>query len=315
MRSLLISMFLIAACGSSESDSPDDGRPAAPDTSSIPASLSVAGKLEDKDIKEASGLAVSQRRPDLLWTHNDGGSKPRLYAIDLSGNSVGRAKLKDAKNVDWEDIASFTLDDTPYLLVADVGDNTAKRKRVSLYVVEEPDLDADAKPDLTPAWRIDFGFPGGPRDVEAVAVDVENEQVLLLTKRTIPAELYAVPLRPDALESELAVFLGRIDSLPQPTQQDRKFAGKSNNWHWQPTGMDIAPDGSAIAIVTYLPAVYLYRRQGDLLSSLQQPPLRFSLPLKEPESVAFGTDSRSLFLTNEKKHADLLRIDINGDLK
>jgi hypothetical protein len=73
--------------------------------------------------------------------------------------------------------------------------------------------------------------------------------------------------------------------------------------------MDIAPDGSAIAIVTYLPAIYLYRRDGDWLSTLQKPPLRFPLRLRKPEAIAFGADSKSLFTTNEKKHAALLRVD------
>ena len=313
MRSLLIFLFLLAACGSAETDTPSDNAP--PATPAIAADLSTAGKLEDKDIKEASGLAISQRRPDLLWTHNDGGSKARLFAIDLSGNSIGKLKLKNARNVDWEDIASFTLDDTPYLLVADVGDNDARRDQVSLYVVEEPDLSEDTRPDAKPAWRIDFMYPDGPRDVEAVAVDIESEQVLLLTKRRIPAELYAVPLRPGTNDTAVATFLGLIDSLPQPTRRDTEVSRKISNWHWQPTGMDIAPDGSAIAVVTYLPAVYLYQRHGDWLATLQQAPLRLSLPLKKPESIAFGADSRSLFLMNEKKHATLLRIDINGELK
>ena len=304
MRKLSLLLILICGCSGPESDAP------ATDTAAgIPAKLSIPGKLQDKSIGEASGLAASQRRPDVLWTHNDSGAKAHLYAIDLTGRSLGRAKLKDAQNFDWEDIASFTLDDVPYLLIADVGDNDTRREYVSLYVVVEPDLDIDAKPELSPAWRIDFTYPGGPRDVESVAVDSENEQVLLLTKRTVPAELYAVPLRPESAEPVEAILLGKIGSLPQPTRQDIEFAVKLEDWHWQPTGMDIAANGSAIAIVTYRPAIYLFRRDGDWLSTLQKPPLRYPLRLRKPESIAFGADSKSLFVTNEKKHAALLRVD------
>ncbi len=307
-----LSLLLILICGCSGTDAPANDA-AATDTpaAGMPAKLSIPGKLQDKNIGEASGLAASQRRPDVLWTHNDSGAKARIYAIDLAGRSLGRVKLKDAKNIDWEDIASFTLDDTPYLLLADVGDNDNKREHVTLYVVAEPDLNVDAKPELSPAWRIDFTYPGGPRDVEAVAVDSENEQVLLLTKRTAAAELYAVPLRPISDELVEATLLGTIDTLPQPTRHDIEFAAKIDNWHWQATGMDIAPDGSAIAIVTYLPAIYLYRRDGDWLSTLQKPPLRYPLRLRKPESIAFGADNKSLFVTNEKKHAALLRVDFD----
>lgn len=301
------SIVLICACSDAEPDMPANVEP-----SGIAAHLSIAGRFENKKIDEASGLAASQRRPDALWTHNDSGAKARLYAIGLEGQSLGRIKLKKAKNVDWEDMASFTRDEKPYLLVADVGDNDSKREYVSLYVIEEPDLEVDAKPELEPAWRIDVAYPAGPRDVEAIAVDIENDQALLLTKRTIPAELYAVPLQPAPDEIVAARLLGKLETLPQPTRRDVEFAPGTDDWHWQPTSMDIAPDGSAIAIVTYLPAIYLYRRDGDWLSTLSNAPLRFPLRLRKPESIAFSADSRSLFVTNEKKHAPLLRIDFDA---
>jgi hypothetical protein len=192
MRKFSIMLLLICGCSGAESELPSTDMP----IRGIPASLGVAGELQDGKIKEASGLAASRRSANILWTHNDSGSKAQLYALDLSGKSLARARIKDAKNVDWEDIASFVLDETAYLLVADVGDNDSKRKQVTLYVVAEPDLASGTDIELPLAWRIDFTYPRGPRDVEAVAVDSENEQVLLLTKRTVPAELYSLPLRP-----------------------------------------------------------------------------------------------------------------------
>ena len=38
-------------------------------------------------------------------------------AFDGTGAHRGRIKLEDARNRDWEDIASFTLDGEPWLLV------------------------------------------------------------------------------------------------------------------------------------------------------------------------------------------------------
>jgi hypothetical protein len=283
------------------------------DPTHIGAELSVAGKLEDKDIREASGLAASQRQANILWTHNDSGAKARLYAIDLAGRDLGRIKLTDADNKDWEDIASFSYDNKPYLLVGDIGDNAAKREQVTLYVVEEPDLGPDRKPELAPAWRIHFVYPDGPRDAESLAVDLDNEVVLILSKRTIPPQLYSVPLRPETEEVLTATKLGEVSTLPRPTRRDIEYAEQTKDWHWQPTGMDIARDGSALAIVTYLPAIYLYERKGDWHNSLQQAPLRYPLRLKDPESIAFSADSSSLYITNEKKHAVLLRVDIKRD--
>lgn len=303
MRKFSIFLLLICGCSGAEPELPATEMP----IRGMPASLSVAGELQDGRIKEASGLAASRRSANILWTHNDSGSKALIYALDLTGKSLARVRIKHAKNVDWEDIASFVLDETAYLLLADVGDNGSKRKQVTLYVVAEPDLASHTNIELPLAWQIDFTYPRGPRDVEAVAVDSENEQVLLLTKRTVPAELYSLPLRPTGEKIE-ATFLGHVASLPQPTRQDISLAIMKNQWHWQPTGMDIAADGSAIAIVSYKPAIYLYQRDGDWLSTLQNPPLHFPLDLRKPESIAFGADSASLFVTNEKKHAPLLRV-------
>ena len=78
--------------------------------------------------------------------------------------------------------------------------------------------------------------------------------------------------------------------------------------------MDIASDGSAIAIVTYHPAVYVFLRDGDWRNTVQQTPLRLTLRrTPKPESVAFGADNQSLFVTTERRHAALLRIDFKSE--
>ncbi|MDX1506818.1 MAG: hypothetical protein R3358_00970, partial [Woeseiaceae bacterium] len=283
------------------------------DAAGIPARLSVAGQLEEKDISEASGLAASRRNDELLWLHNDSGAKARLYAASTDGKKRGRIKLEDADNRDWEDMASFVHDGRPYLLVADIGDNDTRHDFATLYVVEEPDLDDDDKPELEPAWRIDFTYPDGPRDAEAVAVDAAGERVYVLSKRDVPAVLYSLPLLPpDDEEFVTAERIGPVASLPQPTNSDVEFAEALNSWHWQPTGMDIARDGSAVAILTYAAVYYYPRRSGETIyASLRRPPLAFDIRnVRDAESIAFGADSRTLFVSVEKKHAPLLRIDM-----
>jgi len=276
----------------------------------------VAGQLENEHLVEASGLATSRRDPEILWSLNDGGSKPRLYAFDLTGAHRGRIKLRNAKNRDWEDIASFMLDGKPYLLVADVGDNDSRRKKVSFYVIAEPDLGADNKVELKPAWRVDFRYPEGPRDAEAVAVDATNDRVIVLTKRDLPPVLYEVPLRPQGDDTVTATRLGTIESLPRPRRPDVDQAMFTNDWHWQPTGMDLSPDGSLAAILTYR-AVYVFRLDPgtNLYDSLSGQAYSLGLGnFRDAESVAFSADGKSIFVTVERRHAPLLRIDMNGAL-
>ena len=310
MRYLLPCLLFFVACSE---QAPDNAR------QGIPAKLSIAGQLEEGAISEASGVTASQRDPAILWLHNDSGSKARIYAAGTDGSKRGRIKLESAVNRDWEDIASFTLDGEPYLVVADVGDNDSKRDYLTLYVVREPDLEVDDKPELEPAWTIDFRYPDGPRDAEAIAVNVEDERVLILTKRDIPPRLYDVPLRPDEREADeilIASLVGDVAMLPKPSRSDLEYATQLNNWHWQPTGMDIARDNSAVTILTYSGVYYFERRPGEtVLESLERPPLRFDIRnVRDAESVAFGADSNTLFITVEKKHAPLLRIDMGAPI-
>jgi hypothetical protein len=284
---------------------------AEPGQSATPAP-EVTGRLEDSKIREASGLARSQRSPGILWIINDGGAKELVHAIDHAGARHGEFKLKKSKNKDWEDLASFRLDDIPYLLIADVGDNNAKRKYRTLYIVEEPQV--AKKQEAKIAWRLDFSYPDGPRDVESVAVDVENQRVLILSKRDIPPLLYEVPLRPESGDRITATWLGPVVSLPRPRQEDVEFALLRNDWHWQPTGMDISQDNLAAVIMTYRAVYYYERLPGqDWFEALNGKPRRISLGnFKNAEAVAFADDQRTIVVTGENKHSRVLRIDLNG---
>ena len=301
MRLLTVTLLLLTAC--SDAELPPD---ATPELAAV-----LIGELEDPRIREASGLARSQRGENLLWVINDNGAKEWLHAISPRGARRGEFDLKKAKNKDWEDLASFKLDDTPYLLVADIGDNEARHKTRTLYVVEEPE--AQKKAEARVAWKVEFKYPDGPRDAESVAVDVDNERALVLSKRDIPPVLYELPLRPDSDKTLRARWLGTITSLPAPSRQDVEFAPKTKDWHWQPVGMDISQDNLAAVILTYR-AVYYYERQPeqDWFTALNTKPRRVSIGnLKNAEAVAFGDDSRRVVVTGENKHSWILLIDFN----
>ena len=279
-----------------------------------PAALAfeVSGRIEDSSIREASGLARSQREPDLLWIINDNGAKERVHAIDHSGDRRGEFRLKKSRNADWEDLASFRLDDTPYLMVADIGDNDAKRDFRTLYFVEEPK--PKKKDDKKLDWRVDFFYPDGPRDAEAAAVDVDRERALILSKRDLPPRLYEVPLRDESDEVVAAIGLGTVNSLQQPSRREVEFAPKSKDWYWQPVGMDISADNRAAVILTYR-AVYYFQRQEDQdwLDALNTRPVRIGLGnFKNAESIAFGNDEREVFVTGENKNSRILRVDLSG---
>ena len=298
MRLLICASILLAACADVDKT---------PQQESV---IKLTGYLGYKSLLEASGLAPSNVRDDLIWVVNDEGPAD-LYAVGPGGEKRGKVKLAKANNRDWEDMASFIRNGQAYLLIADIGDNERQRNDVTLYVTEEP-APEDDKTKI--AWEIEFTYPEGPRDAEAIAVDAANDRILVLSKRDIPARLYALPLQPADDERIVAEFLGTVPSLPQPSPRDINDAFARKDWRWQPTGMDISHAATAALILTY-GGVYYYAREAEesWADALLRSPL--GLPLgrfKNAESIAFSKSGDSAFVTMEGKHAPLLRIDLSG---
>ena len=292
--------LLLLALGAASGCSPAEQQPGANGQTTL------VGTLENNDVDEASGMARSQRSPDILWVVNDDGPSV-LHAIDTTGGMLGRVKIADASNRDWEDMASFTLDGVPYLLLADIGDNDGDRKDVRFYVVEEPDP-AEKKVDY--AWRVDFSYPGGPRDAEAVAVDVENDRVLVMSKRDIPARLYSVPLRPDSDKRQEASALAAVGGLPQPSRRDVEYAPRTDDYYWRPTGMDLSDDGNRAIVLTY-GGVFLFDREpgADWSDTFQGQPTVVSLTRnRQAEAIAFNAAGDAAFITIEQRNAPLFRL-------
>jgi len=283
-----------------------------------------AGWAGSPVLSEASGLAASLRRSDLLWSHNDSGQRQRLYALATDGSERGRVWVDDVDPLDWEDLAAFTWRGTPYLLIADTGDNWSWRASVELLVVEEPVLREARFPrgtSVSVAWHIPFRFEDGPRDCEAVAVDPDGPQVLLLSKRTVPPVLYALPLLPEAGPADgslrVARRLAEVPGIPPPTAADveeRRWLGR---YSAMPTGLDVSPDGRLAAVLTYREAYLFERAPGESWAdAFGRRPQRIPMPpLRQAEAIAFGSDGRTLFVTGEKWPAPLFRLDWLGDAR
>lgn len=99
-------------------------------------------KIKTKKLDEASGLLVSKKYPNILWSHNDSGDKPYLYALDAQTlKLISKIKIKKAKHVDWEDITYHQGN----IVIGDFGNNKNKRKDLTLYTIKEPNPYKDKK--------------------------------------------------------------------------------------------------------------------------------------------------------------------------
>ena len=87
-----------------------------------------------KEVDETSGLFFHNGH---LWTHNDSGGKPILYAIDTTTfEIVQRITLVNAKNKDWEDVCT----DGEMVFVGDFGNNKGNRRNLRIFIFPLSDI-------------------------------------------------------------------------------------------------------------------------------------------------------------------------------
>jgi hypothetical protein len=262
-----------------------------------PAQPRLAGLLLDPQLDETSGLAMSHVHRSTLWLIEDGGNGAALHAISRRGRRLASYRIEGAANTDWEDLASFDWQGRHYLLIADTGDNGGLRRTLLLHAIEEPAQLTDGGM-LRPAWSIAFRWPDGARDCEAVAVDATRGQILLVSKKRRPPELFTLPLAPRR-GVEIARRIGRL-SVPDLSAEGTLAR--------QVTAADVSPDGRTLAVLTYA-RLLLYRRTGNepWSAAVARPPTAQPLPwLHQAEAVAWASDGRGLYASGEFSPAPLV---------
>ncbi len=250
-------------------------------------------QLECAEIVESSGLASSHRNPGLLWTHNDSGDLPRIFAFDEQGRHRGECQLRNAEAIDWEDMGSFTLRGGNYLFIADVGDNARKREQYTIYLIDEPDLSVHE----TPARPLHFRYEDGPHDCEAVALDTGRQVFILVEKVVVPGS----PCR--------VYELSWKSSHPGGPRIARQIGSLKRDQLAVPwvTGLDISPDGRRAVIATYGFVGLEYRcdPQDTWQTAFAKPPREIVLPSliegrRQGEAICYGLDGITLYLSSEK---------------
>jgi hypothetical protein len=266
-----------------------------------------AGTKTDIDLEEMSGMAASKQHKNLLWVINDGGNGEKLVAMKTDASRVATFNLKGVKNVDWEDIARFELNGKHYLLIADTGDNGGIRKTLQLYVFEEPKLLKDDQT-LSPAWTIDFKWPDGARDCEAVTVDSSNQEILLISKKRVPPELFSLPLQPKTKDLT-ATFVGHLLGIPQPTAAQLKDNPVYGRYRSQITAVDLSPNGRVLMAMNYHSLFFYIRdKQQNWAIALKEMPESLSFPwLPQAEAVSFSAEGNAIYIGSEQRPVPIIR--------
>jgi hypothetical protein len=181
------------------------------------------------DLPEASGVAASRRTPGVFWAHNDSGD-PVIFALDERGATKGRVRVTGAQVDDWEDIAVAPCARGSCLYIGDIGDNSGKRDRITLYRTPEP-APGDTATDAVEVFHATY--PDGSHDAEALFVTPDSDVFSITKGDPGHVALYRFP-RP--LESKGSMKLqrvgeplaaGRVEAKDRPTAAD---ASQNGDW-------------------------------------------------------------------------------------
>jgi hypothetical protein len=233
------------------------------------------------DVRETSGLAVGRRNPNVLWTHNDSGNKPEIFAITPDGTVRARVRIEGATLQDWEDIEAGNCGSDFCLYIADTGDNFGKRPTIRVYEVVEPVVPTGT---ARVARVLEASYPDGPQDSEAIFRLPNNELYVVTKGRQKSIKVYRWSTAGANGQSALQLV--------------REIAPKAADGLDRVTAATASPDGNYVAIRTYR-TLWVYRT-ADLLAS-GAPLITYSLePVRERQGEALTLDnSGRIWLSSE----------------
>ncbi len=269
------------------------------------------GKLKDKRISESSGLAYSRVTSGVLWTHNDSGDGPYLFAINLKGETLARYTVSGASNSDWEAMSIGPgRGGKPAIYIGDVGDNGFSRDDTVIYRIPEPRVNtAKIKDELDTiiAEKFPYRFPDGSKNCETLMVHPQTGEVFLITKMPDGVSgIYAfpMPLRPNE-----RVTLKKLGTVSFPSG----FSGRLGEAERLISDGAFAPDGRRVILRNYLTAYeWNIAPNQSLQDALKGTRRQRVLPLlSQGEAISYRPDGKAVYLTSENKNSPLYEVPLN----
>jgi hypothetical protein len=235
----------------------------------------VAFTINDTRISESSGLAVDPSG-SLYWTVNDSGDRGVAYGIGLDGTVQGTLNFR-AQPRDVEAVAVYG----DQLYVADIGDNTRKRRFVRVYFFTNPRANG-----LTVTYQAyDFRYPDGPHNAETLLVD-ESGRLFIVTKAR-KAGIYEAPANP---KRKGVNELEKVGSAPSNV-----------------TDGTFLPGGERIALLTYDSVQVIDAHNYQVVVNVPIP------EQPQAESLTLSLDQGSLLVGSEGKKSRVYSVPVPSD--
>jgi len=237
-------------------------------------------------------MVQSLRYGGIFWVLGDGGSGAAIVPVTADGKLAlgwsGPVAVTGCKNYDWEDLA---LDDRGNLIIADVGNNSGRRKQLMLHFTPEP------RPGVrsvvpTRSLRVHYADQReASPDYDCEAVFSADGRIYFLTKHRSDKRTRLYRLEGESTSRSNPLRL--IDSF--------EIGGMV-------TAADVSPDGKKVAVLTYT-ALWVFEYDRASGSIFRRGIRKTPIFAWQAEAVAWdGTDS--LVVANEQ--GQLFRLALSG---
>ncbi|QFG21915.1 hypothetical protein [Actinomadura sp. WMMB 499] len=263
------------------------GPPATADPNAAPAAAADGTeefRIRDPRITESSGLAVSARHSGVVYTHNDSGGVPQIFALGPDGRTRAVLTLSGAGARDWEAMAVGEDErGRPAIFVADIGDNLGGAwPHVTIYRVPEPGTLRDR---TLAATEFKVRYADGPRNAEGMMINPKTNRIYVVSKLW-GGKVYEAPAD---LRTRGYNTLREVADAPAMA-----------------TGAAFAPDGRTCVIRTYFGAsvyeVGADGRPGERIGSVDVP------GQEQGEAITYTADGRSVLVSSEGAEQPVYRV-------
>ncbi|MGZ3832593.1 MAG: hypothetical protein ACXVB0_03655 [Mucilaginibacter sp.] len=272
--------------------------------------INVAGRLQNKEMDEISGIAASGIHNGIYYVHNDSGDTSRFFAITPNGKIKSVIYFKgDSKEElgvhDCEDIAvgPGPVKGKSYVYLGDIGDNKGWYPYITVYRFEEQTSwigkDSIIKANAVP---IHFKYPDGPRDAESLMIDPVEKLIYIVSKRSDSVTVYTSPL--DFKANDTVTL----------TKRCKLYFNGFKPFKWITAG-DISKDGQQVLLKDYVKVYYWKRMNNEpIWKTLLRKPVELPYQQeKQGEAIGFTPDGKGYYTTSEGVFAPIYYYTIPGN--
>lgn len=204
LKLLYLSLFVLFSC----------------DTGSLTVIANSPSSL--KEISAIEKTSISRT----LWVIQDAGNNNHLYGLNTKGDIIKDISIKNAQNIDWEDLTSDHLGN---LYIGDFGNNNKSRKHFTIYKVSNPDrAGTTVKADI-----ISFKLPKKMKPADFESFFLYKGNFYIFSKADKNCKLFSVP---NTIGNHTAHYISE-DNLK----------GK----HKKVTSADISDDGKRVVLLNH----------------------------------------------------------------